>query len=107
MIRYFVINPYSSCYENSIIESNEKEYKNYQYWVIKYLNEDNDLHRLDGPAEEYSEGEKYWYKDGSYHREDGPAIEEKNYKAYYYNGEKIFVDTDKEFKQYIKMKVFL
>jgi hypothetical protein len=74
-----------------------------------YINENGQLHRLDGPAREYSSGEKYWYKNGDLHREDGPAyIDYANVnKEYWYNGEKIFVSTDKEFKKYIKMKVFV
>jgi hypothetical protein len=89
-------------------ESNEKEYKNYKYWIIKYLNEDNEYHRLDGPAIEYSDGTKFWYKNDERHREDGPAIEYANgNKEYWYNGEEINVYTDKEFKQYLKMKVFI
>ena len=33
------------------------------------------LHRDDGPAAEYSNGNKYWYVMGKPHRTDGPAIE--------------------------------
>jgi hypothetical protein len=33
------------------------------------------LHRVDGPAVEYSDGDKEWYLDGKLHRVDGPAIE--------------------------------
>jgi len=32
------------------------------------------LHRLDGPAAEWSDGSKLWYVDGKKHRLDGPAI---------------------------------
>jgi len=32
-------------------------------------------HRLDGPALEWVDGSKYWYKEGLRHRIDGPAIE--------------------------------
>jgi len=39
------------------------------------------LHREDGPAVEYSNGDKSWYINGKWHRENGPAIE-------YYNGGK-------------------
>jgi len=39
------------------------------------------LHREDGPAVEYANGDKFWYKEGTNHRLDGPAIE-------YYNGTK-------------------
>ena len=33
------------------------------------------FHRIDGPAVERADGDRYWYIDGKYHREDGPAIE--------------------------------
>jgi hypothetical protein len=103
MIIYFAGNEYY--YD---VESNEKEYKNYKYWVIEYLNKNNELHRLDGPASEYSNGNKYWCKDAKRHRLDGPAIEYCNgRKDYWYNGKQINVSTDKEFKQYFNMKVFI
>ena len=34
-----------------------------------------DLHREDGPAVEYRNGNKFWYLNNKRHREDGPAIE--------------------------------
>ena len=53
-----------------------------------YVN--GNLHREDGPAEEYIDGIKYWYFNGKLHRLDGPAyifdsIEEYyiEYKRYY------------------------
>jgi hypothetical protein len=124
MIRYFA--GYSSCNE---VLSNEKEYKNYPYWCIRYLNENDQLHRLDGPAVEFYNGTKAWYINGLSHRLDGPAIEHNGNKFwyinglshrldgpaleyyngkknYYYNGEYIDVSTDKEFKKYLKLKTF-
>jgi hypothetical protein len=54
---------------------------------IEYSNEKGLLHRLDGPAREFLDGDKYWYINGILHREDGPAIEGKNgYKSWYLNG---------------------
>ena len=45
------------------------------------------LHREDGPAIEYSDGDKSWFLNGKLHREDGPAIE-RNYgdKTWFSNG---------------------
>ena len=40
-----------------------------------YIKGTNIYHRLDGPAVEYTNGDKIWYKEGKYHRLDGPAIE--------------------------------
>ena len=46
----------------------------------------NQLHREDGPAVEWSDGVKEWYLNGQRHREDGPAIECLNdHKEWYLN----------------------
>ena len=47
-----------------------------KYWFLN-----DKLHRLDGPAIEYSDGTKVWYANGFRHRLDGPAYEG-------YNGDK-------------------
>jgi hypothetical protein len=45
------------------------------------------LHREDGPACEYANGDKYWCFNGKLHREDGPAVEYVNgSKRWYLNG---------------------
>ncbi len=36
------------------------------------------LHRIDGPAIEYANGDKEWYFEGKKHRIDGPAVEYAN-----------------------------
>jgi hypothetical protein len=47
------------------------------------------LHREDGPACEYANGDKEWYKGGKLHREDGPAIEYADgNKSWYLEGKK-------------------
>lgn len=38
-----------------------------------YLN--GKRHREDGPAVEYTNGDKYWFLNDELHREDGPAVE--------------------------------
>jgi hypothetical protein len=48
------------------------------------------LHRLDGPAIEFSNGDKYWLKDGLKHREDGPAIEWSNGHKLWYQNDKLY-----------------
>jgi hypothetical protein len=46
------------------------------------------LHREDGPAIEYSNGNKEWWLSGQLHREDGPAIEYSNgNKQWWLNGQ--------------------
>jgi len=47
-----------------------------------YVN--NVLHREDGPAVEYANGDKWWYKNGELHREEGPAIEHPNGNKFWY-----------------------
>jgi hypothetical protein len=55
----------------------------------KWYNSDGKLHRTDGPAVEYINGDKIWYLNGKKHREDGPAFEWLDgSKAWYINGKK-------------------
>jgi hypothetical protein len=59
-----------------------------KHWFV-----DGQSHRIDGPAIEYNDGSKSWYQNGLRHRLDGPAIEDKNgHTAWYINNEEI---TDK------------
>ena len=50
------------------------------------------LHREDGPAIEYAEGNKWWYLNGKLHREDGPAVE-------YADGTKFWFINDVELSE--------
>ena len=44
------------------------------------------LHREDGPAVEFANGDRFWYLDGKQHRVDGPAVEYVNgHKEWYLN----------------------
>ena len=55
-----------------------------KYWLIN-----DELHRTDGPAIEYINGDKEWYINGLRHREDGPAIEySSGFKEWWINGKK-------------------
>lgn len=46
------------------------------------------LHREDGPAIEYANGDRFWFQNGDLHREDGPAIEYAGgTRCWYQNGE--------------------
>ena len=48
------------------------------------------LHRTDGPAIEYTNGDKSWYMNDQRHRTDGPAIEYTDgYKVWYLNGTRV------------------
>jgi hypothetical protein len=52
-----------------------------------WRNKKGDLHRLDGPAAEFTYGREEWWKNGKLHRLDGPAVEEKSgYKEWFRNG---------------------
>lgn len=54
----------------------------------EWCNEEGLLHRLDGPAIEYTSGTKEWWVNGELHREDGAAIE-------YASGTKCWCVNDK------------
>jgi len=79
-----------------------------EFGNIFYYNENNKLHREDGPAIEYVDGDKWWYKNEKLHREDGPAMEYDGYKEYWYND--IYypeIKTDEEWVRIVKLMVFL
>ena len=58
-----------------------------EYGNIEYRNEEGYFHREDGPAEEWTDGTKFWSLNGGYHREDGPAVElSDGSKAWFLNG---------------------
>ena len=55
--------------------------------VKQYKNELGQLHREDGPAQEWDDGSKVWFINGLRHRVDGPAIEwSSGCKRWYING---------------------
>jgi len=48
----------------------------------------NMMHRTDGPALEHVDGSKVWYVKDKLHREDGPAVEGGRFtEKWYLNGE--------------------
>ena len=65
-----------------------------KYWLIN-----GKLHREDGPARECSNGAKYWYMNDKRHREDGPAIEWSNGSVEYWLNNKFY--SEKEFNELI------
>jgi hypothetical protein len=68
-----------------------------------YLN--GEIHREDGPAVEYADGSKFWYLNGVRHREDGPAIEWSNgSKSWYLNDVKY---TEEAFKKRTAKEIVL
>ncbi len=66
-----------------------KEYKAivYNSGTCRWYNSKGQLHREDGPALEFADGDKWWYLNNKRHREDGPAVKSADgYKAWYLNG---------------------
>ena len=59
----------------------------------RYQDDKGNLHRLDGPATVYNNGDEAWYKHGKLHREDGPAIENADgSKEWWVNGNRHRLD---------------
>ena len=82
-------------------KSKMKEYKVKVYSdKTEWYNLNDQLHREDGPAIEWANGDKYWYLNDKLHREDGPAVECANGNKYWYlNGQYL---TEKEHKEKTK-----
>jgi hypothetical protein len=73
-----------------------------KYW---WLN--GKLHRIGGPAIEYFDGTKYWIQNGKFHRLDGPAVEwSYEHKEWYYEDKNIDCKSQEEFERIIKLKLF-
>jgi hypothetical protein len=45
---------------------------------------DGELHRVNGPAIEYANGDRVWFFKGHLHRTNGPAVEYINGDKYWY-----------------------
>ena len=75
--------------------------------TTRYYNENNQLHRENGPAVEWYDGAKSWLQNGKYHRLDGPAYEyDDEDKSWYLNGKAIPVNSQEEFERYLKLIIF-
>ena len=64
---------YQLCVENA--DANEQPKMKVNKYGVKEWSLHGKLHRIDGPAIEWVNGNKNWYLHGKLHREDGPAIE--------------------------------
>ena len=72
------------------------EYRVYEDGTVEYRNANRKLHREDGPAVIYANGDQFYYQNGKLHREDGPAVIFANGDQYYcQNGEQL---SEQEFK---------
>ena len=73
----------------------------YSYGGNKLWYQNGQLHRLDGPAIEYPDGTKEWYRNGKHHRLDGPAIEYSDgSKEWYIDGKQY---SEKKFKTQVNI----
>jgi hypothetical protein len=65
----------------------------------KHWFQNGQRHRIDGPAVEYADGDRQWFQDDQRHRLDGPAIE-------YIDGSKFWfikgIDVTEEVKLWIE-----
>jgi hypothetical protein len=78
------------------------EFGNDRYYL------DGRLHREDGPAIEFSNGDKHWYINDLFHREDGPAIEYPNGdKFWYIGGQEIHCKDNEEFLRIVNLIEFM
>jgi hypothetical protein len=69
-----------------------KSYKRETGDLTEWRNIEHQLHRLDGPALEYPNGDKYWYQYGNFHRQGGPALEYSGgYKEWWIRGHKVSI----------------
>ena len=74
--------------------------------ISDHLNTQKVLHRIGGPAVEWSNGDTSWFINGKHHREDGPAVENSNPDQWYYHGKQIDCKTNEEFLRLLKLKAF-
>jgi len=83
---------------------NEKYDTNDSYYTIDnlYYYRGYLIHREDGPAVEWYNGDESWFLNGQLHREDGPAQEYYGtYKGWYLNGEHY---SEEEYLKIINLK---
>lgn len=71
---------------------NLKDYQLTDPFGNKYWYRDGELHRLDGPAIEYANGDQAYYLAGKLHRYNGPAFIAKDYVEWYHRGHKHRID---------------
>lgn len=77
--------------------------------AIEYVNGDkiclinHKRHRKNGPAVERANGDKEWFFEGKLHREDGPAVEWINGdKEWWFGGQRVIVSSQEDFEKWLK-----
>ncbi len=69
--------------------------------TIRYINEQNQYHRIDGPAIEYIDGTKFYIINDLYHKVDGPAMEYPDGSKNYY-----LMDEEYSYEDWLSIKDF-
>ena len=73
--------------EQDVFDALKYRIEDTEYGTRKYYNNAGHVHRENGPAIEWCNGNKSWMQNGLLHRTDGPAIEYINGdKFWYQNG---------------------
>jgi hypothetical protein len=75
-----------------------------KWGCIRYMNENGEYHREDGPAYESKDGYKEWIVNGKHHREDGPAVEYTDGDDEYYLNDKWYPKEEWE-TEVVKLKL--
>jgi hypothetical protein len=60
-----------------------------QYWLLH-----GQYHRVGGPAVIYSDGGQYWYQHGVLHRVDGPAVIREGHHEWCVQGREITAEVE-------------
>ena len=78
------------------------------YGVIRYQDANHRLHRENGPAIIFPDGDSSWFFDGKLHRINGPAIDWKVEGRFVWalHGVRVDCTTQEEFEQLMRMKAF-
>ena len=83
--------------EAALFESLSLECRVHPGGAMTYHNSDGHLHRVYGPAVEYSGGGREWYQNDQLHRLDGPAVEYTvGHRAWFIDGKEL---TEAEWRQ--------
>jgi hypothetical protein len=95
-------------YDKKILEMKVQNPVINEYGTKIWKNEKGEYHRIDGPAIEFMNGDKYWFQNGNRHRTDGPAISLKKGDEYWYQNDLLhredgpaceYADGDREWYQ--------
>jgi hypothetical protein len=79
-----------------------------EFGTKRWFNDKGELHRIDGPAIIFDNGDKAWFFHGKLHRTDGPTIENNNGNNFWYlNDIQIHCKDNDEFLRIVKMKALL